>query len=113
MTCQSGQDGKRLDIYDNFLYTSSMRKATLIVVLVLFIATTAVTVYFIQRSLVVSFVDNRPLVIERDGERYHILPDASLPTIPFIEDKSGTKYFLLTQEQLRLLGPKLLSGDKL
>jgi hypothetical protein len=46
---------------------------------------------------------------QRSGKVYFVVPEKSLEGAILVDSK-GTRHYILTEEKLRLLGPKMLGG---
>lgn len=55
---------------------------------------------------------DRLTTLTNRNKRYHILPESELGELVVIVDKEGKRYYIIGEERLRLLGPKLLSGGE-
>lgn len=85
----------------------------IILIIILLAVGTVVPVYFVVSKFVVasSFSDRVVTVIHK-GERYHVVPESTLDDVLVLIDLEGKRHYVLSEEKLRLLGPKLLGeGD--
>lgn len=102
-----------------------MKKKTvivLVVIIMMFYALSMAAIVQITNSAVGNFVtehfsvaehfSDHPTVVIRNDERYHILPEKRLDKAIVIMDQDGEKYYVISEEKLRLLGPKLLTGGE-
>lgn len=62
-------------------------------------------------GMAANFSDHSTIAIY-NGERYHILPESKLTETLVIMDAQDEKYYVISEEKLRLLGPKLLTGGE-
>ena len=86
----------------------------LLVVLVAVVAVVAIVAIIVLSASPFerSFSDHLVTVIHH-GERYHVIPENMLDDVLIIVDRKGKRHYVLSEEKIRLLGPKLLtSGGK-
>lgn len=94
-----------------------MNKLSNLAIGVVFVAVITILCYLASvwpRPLIIPSPDHVTTII-REQERYHIIPESQLAEATnaiMILDKEGNRYYILSEEKLRLLGPKLLIGDE-
>ena len=63
-------------------------------------------------SFSIDFSD-RPAIVTHAGERYHVLPESQLDkAVLIIMDRNDKKYYVISEQKIRLLGTKLLTGGE-
>ena len=82
----------------------------IIIVLVVVIIAGVPAYYFAGTLLMAESFTGEIVKTQRAGQTYFVIPEATLEGAVLV-DNEGTRYYVLSEEKLRLLGPKLLGGS--
>jgi hypothetical protein len=87
-----------------------MKKRTIVLIWIVFQILAVIVLYYVSNGISDNFAEH-VTVRNYKGKIYHIIPEEKLSSMLILIDKKGNKHYVVSEEQLRLLGPKLLTGE--